>query len=295
MKGGVYVIRNTVNGKVYVGSTKNFGRRFYAHRSELSKNKHHSQKLQRAWLKYGEGSFVFEKVIVCGIKNLLEYEQAVIGFYSSCSNGYNILPKAGSREGHKHSQRSLSLLRKSQRVNRKKYEWKGKMLCLAEIAELENVDRDLLSSRIVERGWNLNDAVTSKCVARDVKYGGFGKELLIREWAAAYNTDQGFFRRRLMRGYSIEDCVKELKAITVHEFARLFDVDSKAFAARIDRGWSIGDALSKPINKAFSIDDARAIRELHKTTTIKEIAAMHNVHRDTIHLIVGNVSFKEAA
>jgi group I intron endonuclease len=295
MNSGVYIIRNTVNGKVYVGSTKNFDRRFSSHRWMLEKNKHHSTKLQRSWLKYGEGAFSFEKVIVCGIKNLLSYEQMVISFYSSCSDGYNILPKAGSREGSKHSQSVVKLMVAFQRSNRKKYEWKGKQLCLAEIAEIEGMKRDLLLRRVLEDGWDLHTAVNTEHSARDVKHYGFGKEQTVREWSEEYKIDHGFFRLWLSRGLSIEDCVGKLKKITVHEFARLLNVDSKAFAARIDRGWSIGDAIAKPVNKAFSIDDARAIRELYKTTTIKDIAAMHNVHRDTIHLILRNVSFKEAA
>ena len=295
MSSGVYIIRNAVNNKVYVGSTKNFEKRFSSHRWLLGKNKHHSQKLQRAWIKYGEGSFVFEKVISCGIENLLAYEQIVIGFYSSCSDGYNILPKAGSREGVKHNQSAVDSMRAFQRSIRKKYDWKGQMLCLSEIAEAEGMPQGLLLRRVLEDGWDLHAAVNTKRSARDVKYYGFGKEQTIREWSEEYKISYSFFRWWLARGLSIEDCVGKLKRITVHEFARLLGVDSKAFAARIDRGWSIGDAIAMPINKTFSLEDARAIRELAKTATAKEIAEMHNVHRDTIHLILRNVSFKEAA
>lgn len=40
---GIYEIRNTVNGKRYIGSTVNFKRRWWAHRAKLSeahKGKH---------------------------------------------------------------------------------------------------------------------------------------------------------------------------------------------------------------------------------------------------------------
>jgi group I intron endonuclease len=57
---GIYTIRNTVNGKLYVGSTrKNFSHRWTSHRSDLRRNTHHSPKLQHAWNKYGMAAFEF--------------------------------------------------------------------------------------------------------------------------------------------------------------------------------------------------------------------------------------------
>ena len=58
---GVYKITNTVDGKVYVGSTTiDFGWRWSNHKSALRKNKHCNIHLQRAWNKYGESAFTFE-------------------------------------------------------------------------------------------------------------------------------------------------------------------------------------------------------------------------------------------
>lgn len=56
---GVYLIVNTANGKKYVGSSLNLRKRFARHRNELSHGEHHSQKLQRAWNKYGASCFQF--------------------------------------------------------------------------------------------------------------------------------------------------------------------------------------------------------------------------------------------
>lgn len=58
----IYKIRNVVNGKFYVGSTKDTRERFRTHRTRLRKNTHHSKHLQAAWNKYGEECFVFEIV-----------------------------------------------------------------------------------------------------------------------------------------------------------------------------------------------------------------------------------------
>ena len=60
-KGYVYIIRNTNNGKWYVGSTVNKkGHRWPEHRRDLRKNKHCNEHLQRSFNKHGEKAFTVE-------------------------------------------------------------------------------------------------------------------------------------------------------------------------------------------------------------------------------------------
>lgn len=60
IKSGIYKIVNKIDGKYYVGSTKNFHKRWkYYHLRDLRLNKHKNDKLQNAWNKYGEESFEF--------------------------------------------------------------------------------------------------------------------------------------------------------------------------------------------------------------------------------------------
>lgn len=55
---GVYLIRNTVNGAGYVGSSrKSIYERWLRHIKALRENRHDNQWLQRAWNKYGEAAF----------------------------------------------------------------------------------------------------------------------------------------------------------------------------------------------------------------------------------------------
>lgn len=58
----IYKIRNVVNNKFYVGSTKNTRERFRQHRKRLRRGDHHCKHLQAAWNKYGEDTFKFEVV-----------------------------------------------------------------------------------------------------------------------------------------------------------------------------------------------------------------------------------------
>lgn len=63
---GVYKITNVVNGKFYIGSSKDIKDRWNSHRSDLNGNtRHHSKSLQDDWEKYGESSFRFEILEKC--------------------------------------------------------------------------------------------------------------------------------------------------------------------------------------------------------------------------------------
>ena len=83
----IYEIVNTSNGKRYIGSAVKFNIRRYNHLSQLRGNKHHSILLQRAFNKCGERSFVFNKLLICSIENLLMYEQICL---DNLAHEYNI-------------------------------------------------------------------------------------------------------------------------------------------------------------------------------------------------------------
>jgi group I intron endonuclease len=58
----IYMIKNILNNKIYIGSAKNFERRCYEHKHTLKKGLHHSIHLQNAGIKYGENNFIFEAI-----------------------------------------------------------------------------------------------------------------------------------------------------------------------------------------------------------------------------------------
>lgn len=94
----VYQIKNTLNGRVYIGSTRNLKKRWAEHRRDLMANKHHSQKLQNAWNKYGEDSFEFSILeVVLDLENLLGQEQHWIDLLCAANRvNYNISLSAAS-------------------------------------------------------------------------------------------------------------------------------------------------------------------------------------------------------
>lgn len=87
MESGIYKIENTLNKKVYIGSTNNFSYRKQTHFKLLKSNKHHSIKLQRAFNKYGEDNFKFEILVKCPVEYLLKVEQ---WFFDTHHPEYNI-------------------------------------------------------------------------------------------------------------------------------------------------------------------------------------------------------------
>lgn len=89
---GIYKIVNLVNGKLYIGQSKNIHKRLTGHKKHLSDNKHQNQHLQRSWNKYGKSNFEFKIIEICDIEELTQREIYWINLYESYSHdkGYNI-------------------------------------------------------------------------------------------------------------------------------------------------------------------------------------------------------------
>lgn len=91
--GGVYAIKNLLNGKMYIGSTRDFKTRWANHRRLLRRGKHHSPYLQNAYNKIGEKHFVFIMIEACECVHdtLVFLEQKYI---DELNPEYNVLNKA---------------------------------------------------------------------------------------------------------------------------------------------------------------------------------------------------------
>jgi len=81
---GIYFIKNIINNKIYVGSSKDINCRIKRHKSSLKNNKHYNILLQRSYNKYGQESFEYLIIeIVFDIKSLISREQYYISKYKS--------------------------------------------------------------------------------------------------------------------------------------------------------------------------------------------------------------------
>lgn len=111
---GIYCIVNRANGKFYVGSAVNLGRRWYMHRNRLNANGHRNTHLQAAWNKYGGGAFEFSVIeFVENKESLIEREQAWLDRYSDSALFYNICKVASSRLGVKARSETVEKIRQA--------------------------------------------------------------------------------------------------------------------------------------------------------------------------------------
>lgn len=108
----IYIIVNTVNSKVYVGSSVDVGKRRSSHFRSLDKNKHPNKHLQSAYNKYSKDAFAMHLLeYVDDESNLLEREQYWINTTKSYDRnvGYNNSPSAFNSLGVKHSEESKKI------------------------------------------------------------------------------------------------------------------------------------------------------------------------------------------
>jgi group I intron endonuclease len=113
---GIYIIKNTINSKVYIGSSKNIKSRLYDHKSLLKRDSHSSTHLQNSYNKYGLESFTFERLEWCEQEQLFERERWWILLFNSIERkyGYNLsLPEGNG--GYSHSQETKDKISKSRK------------------------------------------------------------------------------------------------------------------------------------------------------------------------------------
>lgn len=96
---GIYKIQSKIKpDRIYIGSTKDIYKRWEYHLRSLKRNKHHSQKLQRHYNKYGKSDLIFSIIIGCDKNDLINTEQYFIDSYKPY---FNSSLKASNNGGFK--------------------------------------------------------------------------------------------------------------------------------------------------------------------------------------------------
>lgn len=62
---GIYIIKNTINNRVYIGKSNDIRKRWLTHKRNLKSGKHHNEKLQKDYDKCGEGAFEYKVLELC--------------------------------------------------------------------------------------------------------------------------------------------------------------------------------------------------------------------------------------
>lgn len=130
-KSGIYIIVNKETGSVYVGSAKEFKRRWNKHISEFLSKKHNNSRLLKVWEKYGNTKLMWIIAEICDSEKLLEREQAWLDLMRELSIPlYNIKLIANSRLGLKCSEETrlkMSLAARSRKMLPQSMEHKRKI------------------------------------------------------------------------------------------------------------------------------------------------------------------------
>lgn len=103
------MIKNILNGKVYIGASSQIHKRIPQHKRSLRARSHHSDRLQKDWDIYGESAFSFEVLEHCCADCLKNKEvEYTIHFNSGDKqHGYNIFI------GNKPSAETIEKVRKA--------------------------------------------------------------------------------------------------------------------------------------------------------------------------------------
>lgn len=126
MNSGVYIIRNSSNGKVYVGSSSDLKRRRSEHFRDLSKGMHFNPYLQASWNKYGKHCFQWIVLVSCNSSELLTKEQRILDNYIEnlgWESLYNIQPTVNSNLGKSYSLEARANMSRARIGNKN---WAGK-------------------------------------------------------------------------------------------------------------------------------------------------------------------------
>lgn len=92
-KSGIYIIKNTIDSRVYIGSAVNLAVRKGTHFYDLKNKKHHNSHLQNFVNKYGIDNLIFDVLEFCEKTALLEREQY---YFTQYQNRFNICEIAGN-------------------------------------------------------------------------------------------------------------------------------------------------------------------------------------------------------
>ena len=91
---GIYCILNLINGKQYIGLSRDIHRRWGEHLTDFRNHTHDNLYLQSSWYKYGAENFTFTVIELCDEKLLSEREKYYIKYYHTQvrEGGYNLTP-----------------------------------------------------------------------------------------------------------------------------------------------------------------------------------------------------------
>lgn len=114
---GIYQIRNTRNGKLYIGQSTNLNHRKSCHFFDLKNNRHKNIYLQRAY-NIEPDVFIFEIICVCKEDELNDLEIYFIDKYKTTNSRYGYNLDLGGNGAGRMSDETKAKLSKAKKGNK---------------------------------------------------------------------------------------------------------------------------------------------------------------------------------
>ena len=192
MRGFIYKITNTINGKSYIGQTiQNVKERFYQHCATKCSKAVSNMAIHRAIKKYGKSNFTVEVIEEIDSANLNDRERYQIKYYNSYNNGYN--STKGGQDGCK-SFKDLDVESIIKEYNTGK--------SLRTLGTIFKVDKQTIKDLLVRNNINLRTTKTYKLSQKDRKdiikdlSLGLSRKEIISKW----HISKGYLSQ-LINGY----------------------------------------------------------------------------------------------
>lgn len=242
--GSIYIIKNTVNEKVYIGqTTMTVKERFMQHMKPSTIKKRGTYKFYKAIKQYGKDKFFFETLEGdIPIDQLDEKEISYIKKYDSCNNGYNTVPGGNAKRIHeaKDIDNIISLFKQGHKAS--------------DIAVLYGVNKATIFRTIHESGYYVHDQLSKEELQKLVNDGLSNQEI-----ADKLNTKPWTVERRL-HDYGIRRkrvCFDQRKDIDYKKFVIdvLNGVQRKDMCAKYDISESSFNREKKKIMQSIKCND----------------------------------------
>lgn len=280
--GAIYAIENKINGKMYIGLSKNIRRRFKTHKNKLERGCHFNQHLQNAYNKYGKESFKF-KVIEkrISVEKLGQKEKYYIDKFDTVKSGYNM--KTGGYEGWKFSEEVKKKISKSREGMKLSQQHKESIGAFFRGCTLKKEHRNKISKALKGRSFtkehknNISAAMSGRESSFYNKYKT--KETKLKASPVTKNE-----------GVEIYNKYNNEKGYSYRKLADIYNI-GKTTVERIVRGeHTTTKHLSTPEKQKSYLDKKEAqniFDEYHKKgKTTKEIIADHGFTISTICRVV---------
>jgi group I intron endonuclease len=276
---GIYWIKNLINGKIYIGSTTCFKKRFRDHRKYLKEKKHKNKHLQSAWDKYGEENFVFE------ILEKLENDSGLIAreqfFIDSLKPEYNICKIAGNSLGVKRTEETKNKY-SGENHYFTKLNWEKVNKIREEYTKIKSVTTQKLSEK-----YNVSCAIVVNVLRnncwKDKNY---------------IPLEKGYKKKKIERETALE--IRKLyteESYSQNELAKKYNLSRSGIEQIIrNKVWTSEDYTYFPKNiKKLTIEQVSEIKEKYKPYkyTVEQLAEEYKVSTDTIGRILRNETYNK--